>query len=80
MDKGFRDYDIALLWSVCVVSGVKPKEYVSLIIGLYKNNGSVLHVVIRLPYFCPLYLARTLIPNCMGSCHGQILIETETYS
>ncbi len=21
-----------------------------------------------------------LIPSCMGSCHGQILIETETYS
>ena len=24
------------------------KEYVSLLIGLYKNNGSVLHVAIRL--------------------------------
>ncbi len=23
---------------------------------------------------------RTLIPNCMGFCHGQILIETATYS
>ncbi len=22
----------------------------------------------------------TLIPNCMGSCHGQILIETATHS
>ena len=26
------------------------KEYVSLLIGLYKNNGSVLHVAIRLLY------------------------------
>ncbi len=34
------------------------KEYVSLIIGLYKNNGSVLHVAIRLLYFWPLYPAR----------------------
>ncbi len=25
-------------------------------------------------------LPYTLIPNCMGFCHGHILIETETYS
>ena len=29
------------------------KEYVSLIIGLYKNNGSVLHVAIRLLHIPP---------------------------
>ena len=34
-----------------------PKEYVSLIIGLYKNNGSVLHVAIRL-----FYLYRKVYP------------------
>ncbi len=38
--------------------GQQSKEYVSLIIGLYKNNGSVLHVAIGLLYFRPLYPAR----------------------
>ena len=31
------------------------KEYVSLIIGLYKNNGSVLHVIISFLLIGPLY-------------------------
>ncbi len=51
------------------------KEYVSLIQELYKNNGSVLNVAIH-----AIWLLYTLIPICMGSCHGQILIEMETYS
>ncbi len=35
------------------------KEYVSLIIGLYKNNGSVSHVAIGLLLIYPLYPAIT---------------------
>ena len=59
------------------------KEYVSLLIELYTNNGSVSHVAI-------VFLSMTsgvskgciftLIPNCMGPHHGQILIGTETDS
>ncbi len=28
----------------------------------------------------PQSVPGTLVPNCMGSCHGQILIETATHS
>ena len=34
------------------------KEYVSLIIGLYKNSGSVLHLIISFLLIGPLYPAR----------------------
>ena len=62
-----------------------PEEYVSLLIGLYKSNGSVSHVAIRflfIRYLQATMIGRTftLIPNSMGSYHGQILIETETDS
>ncbi len=33
-----------------------------------------------LSYKCSQGVPSTVIPNCMGSCRGQILIETETYS
>ncbi len=60
------------------------KEYVARMTCLYKNNGAVSCVVGK----CLIHLftlpahrfASTLIPNCMGSCHGQILIETATHS
>ena len=68
-------------------------EYVSLIIGLDKNNGSVLHVAINFLFSWSLYPARNylhhgnlqvcsfhLVPNKMGFHHGQILIGTETDS
>ena len=35
------------------------KEYVSLLIGLYKNDGSVSCVVIYFFFLRPVYLART---------------------
>ena len=38
---------------------VDVKEYVSLIIGLYKNNGSVRNVAIRFLFIYPLYPAIT---------------------
>ncbi len=56
------------------------KEYVSLLIGLYKNNGSVSYVAIIFLFGVSQGCTFTLIPNSMGSYHGQILIEKETYS
>ena len=54
------------------------KECVSLLIGLYKNNGSVLHVAIRWLFIQPLYSARTRViliiinippvPWCIARC------------
>ncbi len=41
------------------VNYIRQKEYVSLIIGLYKNNGSVSHVASRFLFIYPLYPAIT---------------------
>ena len=38
---------------------IDPQEYVSLLIGLYKNNGSVSCVVIYFFFIRPVYLTRT---------------------
>ncbi len=47
-------HDLQIYEVYTCLSSVKirksTKEYVTLIIGLYKDNGSVLHVVIRLLY------------------------------
>ncbi len=68
------------------------QEYVSLIIGLNKNNGSVLHDDNFFLFIHRLYTAKhlhhgiwqhvtfTLLPCSTSFYHGQILIETETDS
>ena len=48
------------------------KKYVSLLRGLYRNNGSVSYVVI--------YYGHVLVSPNITSVDGQFLIETETYS
>ena len=48
--------------------GKKNKEYVSLLIGLYKNNGSV------------SYVENKLMLRNKGCVDGQFAIETETHS
>ncbi len=66
------------------------KEYVASLIGLYKNNGAVSCVGNYYLFITELAhrvhpgmsqdVSCNLIPHCMGHCHGQILIETATYS
>ena len=62
------------------------KEYVASLIGLYKNNGAVSCVGIctQLTYRIHPGVSHdvtfNLIPNRIGFCHGQILIEPATYS
>ena len=72
---------LALAPAQCILHLESEKEYVPLLIGLYKDHGSVLHVAIILLYTGVWQdVSFTLVPSCMGSCHGQILMVTETYS
>ncbi len=63
------------------------KEYVASLIGLYKNDGAVLYVGNFFLVIYSRYTAKTqqhviftLLCNCIGFFHGQILIETATHS
>ncbi len=77
-----------------LISNTKYKEYAASLIGLYKNNGAVSCVGIYFLFMllcCKQLTYRVhpgvshgvnfkLPPNHIGFCHGQILIETATYS
>ncbi len=58
------------------------KEYVASLIELYKNHGAVscIGIYFLLHPGMSHGLTFNLIPNCMRFCHGQISIETATYS